>query len=153
MKVAISGSRGPDPSRGRMNGWTDIIFIERLLMKLSAAGASIIVGDAPSGVDYCVRLVAAKHDTISISDPYKANWNIEGRAAGSNRNKRMIADADKLIAIFADGPKSPGTSNAVMWANKKGIPVFAYHEGNWDGPVDRLTSPVLAGIMRKHEEE
>lgn len=65
----------------------------------------------------------------------------------------MIADADKLIAVFADGPKTPGTSNAVMWANRKGIPVFVYHDGNWDGPVEGLTPPVLAGIIRKHEEE
>jgi hypothetical protein len=62
---------------------------------------------------------------------YLANWKKEGKAAGHNRNGKMIADADMLIALFAPGPRTPGTSDAVRQAKAKGIPVHIYHEGTW----------------------
>ena len=43
----------------------------------------------------------------------------------------MVRSADRLIAIFADGPVTPGTMDAVLQARRKGIPVFIYHDGKW----------------------
>jgi hypothetical protein len=122
-----------------MNGWTDIWFIDRVVKSLIRNGHTINVGDAPSGVDANVKFVwAAQTDFIDLPDEtvktFEAFWNIAGRGAGHQRNQRMIDESDALVAIFAAGPRTPGTSDAVKCAEKKGIPVYIYHEGVWDVP-------------------
>lgn len=138
MKVAISGSRGPDPSRGRKTGWDDMDTIARVVDRLIDRGdvERINVGDAPSGVDAQVAEyleVGPRADEVPSSfwKVYEARWDVEGKPAGHNRNAWMISESDELIALFADGPKTPGTSNAVECAKRRGIPVHEYHEGRW----------------------
>ena len=136
-RVAISGSRGPDPSRGRMTGWTDLVLVERIMRRILERGDRINVGDAPSGVDRMVAEVWNGADWTEAypSDyvkTYEARWEIEGRRAGHNRNAWMISESDELIALFAPGPLTPGTTNAVECAERKGIPVRIYHEGRWE---------------------
>lgn len=165
MRVAISGSRGPDPARGRMNGWTDIKFIERVLTHLFSQGHTLSLGDAPSGVDSHARRVCTENE-IDLEDwpVFEAHWNIEHRAAGHNRNKRMLEASDALVAIFADGPMTPGTSDAVKQAKKMGLPVYLYHEGVWDVPEPNvlmaganqpttLTQRLSHGTMGENKED
>jgi hypothetical protein len=124
MRVAISGSRG----------FTDGPLVERVVQRLLAAGHTINVGDAKSGVDY---LVLMYHETAPWADEYgsdtlkvyEARWDIEGKRAGNNRNKWMVSESDMLVAMFApELPLSPGTFNAVTHARAKGIPVHVYFE-------------------------
>lgn len=138
MIFAISGSRGPDPDRGRPTGWTDILVVEQVLMRLHDRPDvdRVNVGDAPSGVDYMVHecFESMEYFEDRPSDwlrIYEARWEIEGTRAGHNRNTWMVSESDALIALFADGPRTPGTSNAVENARRKGIPVYIYHEGRW----------------------
>jgi hypothetical protein len=135
-RTAISGSRGPDPARGRPTGWTNIDLVERVMRRLLETGKQINVGDAPSGVDRHVAEIwdGAEWTEAYPSDyvkTYEARWEIEGRRAGHNRNAWMISESDELVALFADGPLTPGTSDAVECARRKGIPIHAYHEGHW----------------------
>ena len=138
MRVAISGSRGPDPERGRPTGWTDAHLVTRILRRLADRDdvERVNVGDAPSGVDALV-LECFEGDELLEHRPsswlrvYEARWREEGKRAGHNRNAWMIYESDELIALFAPGPRTPGTSNAVECARRKGIPVHIYHEGQW----------------------
>ena len=134
MRVAISGSRGPDPLRGRPLGWTDIDFVEVLMKGLLAAGDTIHVGDAPSGVDRHVAEVwaGAEWTEAYASDrvrTFEARWEIEGRRAGHNRNDWMISESDFLIALFGPGPETPGTTNAIECAIRRGVPFMVAKQG------------------------
>ena len=145
MRVAISGSRGPDPKRGRPVGWTDFELVRSVVHKLLKDGHTINVGDAPSGVDAMVLEIHETDPEIADYYPssslqvYDARWGTEGRAAGHNRNKWMVSESDMLIALFAPTvPLTPGTSDAVKCAMAKGIPVHVYYEplGGWVTPAD-----------------
>lgn len=122
MNVAISGSRT----------FTDRRFVELVVERLLARGDHIIIGDAPNGVDdfawdYLKQRVHWAHWTR-----YIAHWTLHGRAAGHERNGRMLDHpADQLIAIFAPGEFTPGTQNCVQQAFAKSIPIFTFHEGAW----------------------
>lgn len=144
MRVAISGSRGPDPSRGRLTGWTDYDIIAKTVEHLLRAGHIINVGDAPSGVD---RMVLMAHETEPFADEFSsdtlrvfaARWLIEGKSAGHNRNEWMISESDMLVAFFAPTlPLTAGTYDAVQCAIKRGIPVHVYWEPvGWGRVADR----------------
>lgn len=125
LKVAISGSRSFD----------DWSVVERVVDRLIARHDSILVGDAPNGVDRMVAEYASNRaDEIDYQE-YEARWKIEGKRAGHNRNGWMVHDAEALIAIFAPGPLTPGTSDALAQAVSKGIPTASYHEGVWSGQI------------------
>lgn len=47
------------------------------------------------------------------------------------RNSVIVDRADMLVALFAPGPRTPGTSDTVRKALAKGIPVHVFHEGRW----------------------
>lgn len=126
MKVVISGSRG----------FTDLGLIERVIDRLIERRDHVLVGDAPTGVDRMVaEYVSFREDDVYDWDRYDADWDQYGKRAGHLRNEWMIHDGEALIAIFAPGPRSPGTSNAVMNARRKGIPIAIYHEGVWEGSL------------------
>jgi hypothetical protein len=56
-------------------------------------------------------------------DIHRADWAHAGRAAGPQRNARMLASGiDQVLAFRADGP-SPGTDDCVAQARARGIPV------------------------------
>lgn len=132
MRVAISGSRGPDPSRGRPVGWTDFDTVRSVVHRLLGAGHTINVGDAPSGVDYMVNEIfesdpALENYPSSSRKVFEARWAIEGRRAGHNRNAWMIGESDMLVALYAPVlPLTPGTTDAIKLARDKDIPVHVY---------------------------
>lgn len=121
MNVALSGSRT----------FTDRHFVEKVAARLLENDHHLIIGDAPNGVDdflfkYLHREVHWAHWSREI-----AQWKTYGRAAGHERNGRMINRADMLVAIFAPGPRTPGTSDAYEQAASREIPIWTYHEGTW----------------------
>ena len=83
----------------------------------------ILVGDA-RGIDYCVRRYANAFHPYAF-EIFNAFWHQDGKVAGPNRNKRMIARADALIAFVRnnDKPCTSGTASAIAEAVIKGIPV------------------------------
>lgn len=123
MNTAISGSRT----------FTDREFVEHVIDRLLERGDGIIIGDAPRGVDFFAFQHLSQKRGIRRDrwSRYIANWNKFGKMAGVERNARMIKNADQLIAIFADGLRTPGTSNAVEIATSKGIPIYVFHQGAW----------------------
>lgn len=121
MNTAISGSRT----------FTDRRFVERVVERLLERGDHIIIGDAPSGVDFFA------FERLSWADKtrwtrYVAHWTLFGKGAGHERNGRMLDHpAELLVAIYAPGPYTPGTSDCIVQAIDREIPVHVYREGFW----------------------
>ena len=104
--VAISGSR-------RIEVDVDAVLAD---LPDSWRSGPFIVGDCPTGVDLSFRR------TGRMRAIYVAQWQELGRAAGPERNGRMIADADVLVALPCK--ESRGTEDAINKARGKGIPVL-----------------------------
>ncbi len=141
-KVAIVGSR--DFSlHGREQD-----FMGAIITNLMEFDEVTVFSGGAAGVDTLARNVAVEHGfhicNANIHDEpidgnhfveYLAMWRDRDgkldRGAGFKRNRRIVAEADFVIALFADGPRSPGTSNTVELAVEKGVPVHIWHEGAW----------------------
>jgi hypothetical protein len=157
--VGIVGSRGPDESRGRPTGWTDYQLVLRLMGRIQTVRrsrgriATIVSGGAPSGVDFHARLAArnlgmcfGEHliaDPTTVDCPndhfheIKALWRgRDGKAplnrhAGMERNDKLVRHCGLVLALFAPGEWTPGTSDVIRRCREYDIPVLIYHEGVW----------------------
>jgi predicted Rossmann fold nucleotide-binding protein DprA/Smf involved in DNA uptake len=121
MKVAIVGSRE----------FKDEALVNAILTKLAANDPDVwIVSGGARGADTLAATACYDHNLKCTV--HKADWNGPlGKGAGFARNKLIVEDADMVIALFADGPKSRGTMHTVGLALLAKKPVHAYHEGRW----------------------
>lgn len=79
----------------------------------------VVVGDCPTGVDAITR-EAVKTWGLHV-EVHEAHWKRLGRAAGPERNGRMVAaGAIRLLAF----PGGNGTADCVRQARSKGITVM-----------------------------
>lgn len=79
----------------------------------------IIYGAAP-GADTLGKLWAQARGIAT--DPYPADWNKDGRAAGPIRNRRMLhASHPEYVVAF---PGGKGTADMVSIATAAGLPVW-----------------------------
>ncbi|GBU19378.1 MULTISPECIES: SLOG family protein [Methylobacterium] len=91
---------------------------------------SVVIHGAAAGADEFARRWA-KHNGVS-DEPYPANWYPNGRAggldkaAGPNRNARMIAEGKPDLVIAFPGGK--GTADMIRKARAAGIPVEIVEE-------------------------
>jgi len=137
-RVAIVGSRG----------FTDDVLVTAAVTHLAASNPWLtILSGGAGGVDTmvreaCVGLGFHACEGNAMEEPqgghhfveYLAIWRVGGtldRGAGFRRNRRIVAEADLVIALFAPGPRSKGTSNMVELAQRGGLPLHVYHEGEW----------------------
>lgn len=87
---------------------------------LAAYGEVTIIEGGARGADFLARAWAKYRG--QGHEAYPANWTKLGRAAGPERNQRMVdqADADLVIAF----PGDTGTEDCKTKARAKGIEVF-----------------------------
>lgn len=121
MNVAIVGSRTfyEDAAIHRA--------IDALFSKYN--GDVTIVSGGAQGADSIAEFGARSRGLPIIVHP--AEWSKYGKSAGYKRNELIVRDADMLLAFYAPGPLSKGTTHSVTIARAKGIPVHIYHEGTW----------------------
>jgi homoserine dehydrogenase len=112
IKVLVCGDRH----------WKDQIFIDKVLDVMKDQIGTIIEGEA-NGADKMGRVWAEKND--KRVEPYPANWEKFGKAAGPIRNKQMLDEGkpDMVIAFHDDLENSRGTKNMVEQSRKRGITV------------------------------
>ena len=110
MNLAIVGSR-------TFNDW---ILFELEVSKLIKQYPEIntIISGGAKGADKLAEKYAKNYKLKKII--HYPEWDVWGNSAGMIRNKKIIKDADILIA-FWDG-KSSGTENVIRLASIKGIP-------------------------------
>jgi len=108
MIVAIIGGRE----------FTDFNFVVDELDNIE--GIEHIVSGGARGADtMAVNYAKLRH--ISWHE-HKAEWSKYGRAAGPIRNKKVVDDADTIIAFW--NGRSAGTRNAIQQAREQGKKVI-----------------------------
>lgn len=131
--IAFSGSRTFD----------DRQLVERIFRRLAAfpKPKRTRVGDA-RGFDELVTAESTRWgswpEVEACHWPPAGATRAERWAAAHERNIRVVLGspehpgrAERLVAAFAPGPRSPGTSDAIAIALDAGIRVDVYHEGRW----------------------
>lgn len=111
-RVAIIGSC----TWGRR--WAEIRERVRALVASLPPDAVVVSGGA-MGVDMAAQLAAQKRGLVT--DIHLPDWARDGRAAGFIRNKRIVANADRVVAIW--NGESKGTMHTVEIARAAGKPV------------------------------
>jgi molybdopterin-biosynthesis enzyme MoeA-like protein len=119
-RIAIVGSRNYNPAQ---------VIEDRLTAMGHRYGRSMVVvsGGEPTGVDKTARVVAESLGIEVVEHLPKRKERKEFFA----RNTLIANDCDELWALFAPGPRSPGTSDTLAKARRRGIPTFVHHEGRW----------------------
>lgn len=118
MRVAIVGSRAYQP----------LELMERVLDHLMRKydSLTIVSGGEPTGVD-ALAASMARNRGLDVTEHLPKRRVREEFFA---RNTLIANDCDMLIALYADGPLSPGTTDTVMKASGR-VPVWTHHEGEW----------------------
>lgn len=107
-------------------------------VKASGFNISIVVSGKCRGFDELGELWAAKNN--KIVDPFPADWNQYGRAAGPIRNRKMAENAHGLIALWDGKIKNSGTKNMIDEAIKKGLQVYVHRiDKNWWVSSEKMT--------------
>jgi len=92
--------------------WTDYEVVKKWVRRYAVCarnGFTVVTGCA-RGADACARKAA---EELGLDcKTHVADWKGLGRAAGPERNRRIVADADACVA-FWDG-RSPGTLNCIQ---------------------------------------
>lgn len=87
----------------------------------------VVHGDCHTGADRHAHLwaIAAAATCNVIEEPHPADWARLGKAAGPERNQRMVnAGADLCLAFLL--PNSIGTRHTIRLAETAGIPVHRF---------------------------
>lgn len=136
MRILVTGSRE----------WDDYLVIENALHEAVFQSSPegrwpvTLVHGAARGADSIAAQVASDMAQIGFwvtLDPHPADWDKHGKAAGFIRNQEMVdAGADVCLAFLQPGAANRGTKDCIARAEKAGIPVWKYGEGN-DGEPSR----------------
>lgn len=126
MKVVVAGSRYITDydivARAiALSGWKPTLIIEGGQRSYQGYPKAKVVG----GVDW-LALQWAIRNGIPYHTEY-ALWDVEGRAAGPLRNRRMAQIGDVLVAIPQG--ESRGTRNMILAMRVVCKPVFVYDAG------------------------
>lgn len=149
MKVLVSGSRSlldPRPVWTMLDGlWRDY----EVGYMLTTTEPFVVIHGAARGVDTSADnwatqsplhgpLMDARPDPTRpppdegyvLLDPYPADWDRHGKAAGPIRNREMLAASEPdLVIAFVDKPltRSRGTHDMVTIAREAGITTWVTH--------------------------
>lgn len=111
MRVIVCGGRGYN--RG------NLVFAVLDSIHAIRSITTIVHGQCPSGVDQCASNWAWRKKVLA--EPYPADWDTHGRAAGPIRNSAMAALGADLCIAF---PGGKGTADMAAKAAKHRIPVL-----------------------------
>lgn len=111
MKVLVFGGREFDDWR---------LLNDALTAVHNTRPISCIIEGEAKGADFLGR-VWAKFMGMPV-DPYPADWNTHGRAAGHIRNQQMLDQGKPNYAVGFPG--GSGTTDMLNRLNKAGVPVW-----------------------------
>lgn len=104
--------------------WTDKRSIEAIIRATHAEHEDLVIIEGEArGADSIARDTAIGMG-IPV-EPYAADWQKFGRAAGPIRNQQMLeTQPDMVIGFHNDLENSKGTKDMLNRAKKEGIPVL-----------------------------
>lgn len=121
MRVLVCGSRTLSDRNAIEIGVGGAYGLAR-----SGGGPMTLIHGAAHGADALAALIAQSMTYVQI-EPYPADWDRYGKAAGPIRNQRMLDEGKPdLVLAFIDKPlsESRGTADMVRRARKAGVPVY-----------------------------
>ena len=107
-------------------------FIRQIILRWAEKPdfEGIVSGDQPRGADGL-----AKESCHLLGVPYRGFPPKPGPMpfwmGAYARNQQIVDLAGTLVALYAPGPRSRGTSDTLRRAKLKGIQSFVYHEQVW----------------------
>ena len=112
MRLLVCGDRD----------WTDRKFLYDTLDRWHEnEPIEVVIEGEARGADQMARDWATARGVVV--EPYPADWEKHGKAAGPIRNQQMLdADPDFVLAFHDDIESSKGTRNMVKIARKAGVP-------------------------------
>lgn len=112
MRLIIAGSRD----------LTDPLYIDMMSAAIAQHGwnPSRVLSGRAKGIDTLGEIWAREND-VEV-EPYPADWNLHGKAAGPIRNRQMAENADALLLIRKRD--SRGSLSMLNEANRLGILVI-----------------------------
>lgn len=119
MRIVICGSR--NWTNGRMI-WA---FLETLADGVDPSSIEVVHGDA-HGADR-IAGSAAKALGFTVT-PVPADWETYGKAAGPERNTRMVLMAPRRVVAFRRDGKSNGTDDMIRKSLRNHIHVTLFDE-------------------------
>jgi len=98
-------------------------------LRVNLGNFTVIEGEA-TGADTLARETAKLLDLPF--EPYPAQWEKYGRAAGPIRNSQMLLEGkpNAVVAFHTNLAQSKGTANMVNQARKAGLPVWTCEDGH-----------------------
>lgn len=111
VKLAVVGSRSFD----------DYPFLANVLKWYDC---SAIISGGARGADSLAAKYAMEHN-IPLKE-FPADWDRLGKSAGFIRNKRIVTEADEMVAFMDLKNPTKGTSSSIRLAEEAGKPVFVY---------------------------
>ena len=117
-RVLVTGSRD----------WTNTRLVQAVLDEVRdiLGEQFVVVHGKARGLDRIAAVWARRHGT---EDPYPADWDSYGKAAGAIRNAEMVA-AGAIICLAFPLPDSRGTLDCMEKAEAAGIPVVNFGRPN-----------------------
>ena len=115
---------------GRQN--YDWLTVEKAIWKHLKQG-DIIVHGAAGGVDSIAAQMAKYNPDFFEEDPFPADWNTHGKAAGGIRNQAMLDSGGIVGALVFAG----GTGTADMTRRLKAANIKFYDYTNWWAGAER----------------
>lgn len=117
MRLLVTGSRLWDNSRVIWEYFNEMYWLFPDLV--------IVHGDCPIGADRYARNWASLNRVSQ--EPYPADWDAYGKAAGHIRNKQMVDTNPDYAVAFIKG-ESRGTKNCISHLERAGIPYERFEE-------------------------
>lgn len=115
--------------------WTCRRTINRWLLRVDAlipgpiTSTPTLIHGAAKGADLIAAEIAQERGWLI--EPYPADWDAHGKAAGAIRNREMAAARPEIGLAFGKlyrGPKLTGTGDMVSVLNARGIHVIVIGE-------------------------
>lgn len=116
MRVMVTGSR--NVPEGERDGIRSMLG-----SRIHPPYDALIVGDC-IGVDEIARQWA--HEQHIETHRFIADWERLGKAAGPERNRRMIDHGKPDLVLAFPGARSVGTWDAVRYAARRGVKIYLY---------------------------
>lgn len=114
MRVLICGSRD----------WDDVYAINCVLNGYLSDGDPITV---ISGMAKGADSIAAEWARLNAQElvPFPAEWELYGKSAGPERNRRMLDEGKpEIVWAFKTHVESRGTNHMVNIARRAGVPTY-----------------------------
>jgi hypothetical protein len=132
VRVLICGDRRWGDWDHREGHYLNTLEVEavRQVVATLPRGTVIIEGEARGADQLAAMMGRERRGERLVIEPYPADWETYGRAAGPVRNRQMLAEGNPEVCVYfhRDLAASKGTADMVKRCKLAGVPVYSWEE-------------------------